>query len=86
MSACEKLVEALEAHPYVKTIGSRTAGAVQFGNITMLVLPKSMIGIDVATSYVQYKDDRHVERFGYEPQISLPDDSDPVDIALGLIK
>lgn len=67
-SACEKFVEYLEANPRAVTFGTRTLGAVKFGNIGILPLPESNLFVTLATSYVEYSDDRTTERTGYLPK------------------
>lgn len=69
-SACERFLEALEAHPRVKTFGSKTTGAVKYGNIGILELPKSKLQISIATEFVDYKDARETEHLGYSPTFS----------------
>lgn len=85
-SACEKLLEALESHPFVKVVGEQTSGTTQFGNVGILTLPKSHLRITIAASFIIYKDNRVIERIGYKPHIAVNESEDPVDKAIRLIK
>lgn len=70
-SACELMVENLEAHPYATTWGENTMGAVQFGSVIDLVLPESQLTVSLATGYTIYKDGRKPDRLGYAPDFPL---------------
>lgn len=86
-SACERFLEAMEAHPYAKTIGSRnTRGSVQFGNVGLLVLPESHLTISISANYITYKDGRIVENIGYKPQLLLKESEDPFQKISSLVK
>jgi hypothetical protein len=84
-SACERFLEVMEYHPYVKSVGQQTAGAVQFGGIGLLTLEKSRINVTLASSYMTYLDKRQVERHGYAPMIKVEDKTDSLQIALSEI-
>lgn len=85
-SSCERFVEALESHPYAKTIGQRTRGVVQYGSIFSLVMPESHFVAQIPTAYVTYKDKRAVEKNGYKPMITLDNNENSFNKAVQLIK
>lgn len=85
-SSCELMLDALEMHPYVTTIGTQTAGAVKYGSPVMLSLPSTSVDVFISTSYIEYIDKRNIERKGYTPKILLTTDDDAMEKAISLIK
>ncbi|MGE9746249.1 S41 family peptidase [Bdellovibrio bacteriovorus] len=83
-SACERFLESLEFHPYAKVIGEKTVGAAQFGHIGILRLPRSQIDVTISTAHITYEDNRVVERIGYQPDIKIRENEDPMKKALSL--
>jgi hypothetical protein len=84
-SSCESVLEALEAHPYVVTVGENTAGFIHFGNTGLVVLPESKISIEMATDFWVYKDGRFVEGVGYAPKVSVPKGQDALEVVKNLL-
>lgn len=84
-SSCESILEALEAHPKVVTVGENSAGLVHFGNTGILVLPESKISIQMATDHWVYKDARFVEGVGYGPKVIVPKSQDALDSVKNLL-
>ena len=84
-SACEMLLDALEAHPYVKTVGETTGGAIESGAVYPVILPHSRLWINISTSWLTYKDHRAVEKRGRSPDIAVKQGQDALDVAVRLI-
>jgi hypothetical protein len=84
-SSCESILEALEAHPYVVTVGENTAGFIHFGNTGLVVLPESKISIQMATDFWVYKDGRYVEGVGYAAKVSVPKGQDALEVVKTLL-
>ncbi|WP_409477809.1 S41 family peptidase [Pseudobdellovibrio sp. HCB154] len=85
-SSCETMLDALEMHPYATSIGTKTAGAVKYGNPVLLTLPASAIDLLISTSYIEYIDKRNTERKGYRPKVFLKDDEDVMNKVISLVK
>lgn len=85
-SSCEIMLDALEMHPYATSIGTKTAGAVKYGNPVLLTLPSSFVDVFISTSYIEYVDKRNIERKGYKPKVFLGADEDAMKKAISLIK
>lgn len=81
-SACEGMLTALEAHPYVRTVGGRTEGLVHTRRVSEFVLPNSGIVLKMATAYREFKDGRHLEGVGIEPRVPVETGKDALDTAL----
>lgn len=81
-SACESMLEFLEAYPRLFLVGENSAGAMHFGNVGKLVLHESQITIGVATDFWRFKDGRFWEKKGYSPTIKVPPGQDALDAAL----
>ena len=85
VSTCEYLVEYLKDHPAVTTVGENTGGLIHFGNVCPLVLPHSGITVQIPTQYRMYRDQRFLERQGYEPKSRVIPGTDALKIVLKLI-
>jgi len=84
-SSCESLLEALENHPFVKTVGANTGGFVHFGETGKLRLPHLGVLIQMGTKFFSYPDGRFVEKTGYSPKVRVADGKNALDEALALI-
>lgn len=80
-SSCESTLETLLLHPHVVSIGENTGGFMHFGNVGLVVLPKSQIIIQMATDFWKYKDGRFLESVGYTPKIQVQPGIDALEIA-----
>lgn len=80
-SSCESTLETLLLHPQVVSIGENTAGYMHFGNVGLVVLPKSQIMVQMATDFWKYKDGRFLEGVGYNPKIQVQPGIDALKIA-----
>ena len=75
-SSCESSIDAFEYNPYVKKVGTNTAGTLHFGNISSLFLKHSRLHIQTPTHANFFRDGRFIEKTGIKPDISVPDGQD----------
>lgn len=85
-SSCESLLEALEFHPYVTTVGENTMGLIHFGDVSPFQLPNSVIRISAPIKYFKFPDSRFLEKKGYTPKIRLQAGQDAFDYVANIIK
>lgn len=71
ISSCEAILDFLELHPHVKAVGENTGGAIHFGNVGFLVLPRSKVLVKMASEYAKYRDGRFLEGVGHAPAIRV---------------
>lgn len=81
-SSCELLLESLEKHPSIITVGERTTGIVQFGNLGKVYLPHSHLVVHIPTQGAIYADERRVEKIGYQPKVSVPPGTEALSFTL----
>lgn len=82
MSACESMLEAIEKHPRVITVGENTAGSVHYGNMGFVILPNSRVLVQMATIFAKFSDGRYIEKIGYAPKIKITPGTDALRKAL----
>jgi hypothetical protein len=81
-SSCETAVLALRGHSAVRLYGERTAGLIAFGNLGLLVLPESDIGIALPTAHFATRDGESYERVGIPPDVYVEPGDDALDVAV----
>lgn len=81
-SSCETTLQALEALPHRILVGENSSGTVEYGNVGMLVLPHSHLAVQLSTLANRFRDHRHPEKRGYEPQIRIPAGQDALSALL----
>ena len=81
-SSCESLLELLETHPQIITVGENSGGYVHFGNIGMLVLPYSHVLVQLATDFWKFRDGRYLEGTGFAPKLKVEPGKDALEVAL----
>ena len=85
-SSCESLLETLESHPYVTTVGENTMGLIHFGDVSPFQLPNSSIRINAPIKFFKFPDNRFLEKKGYAPKIKLSPDQNAFDYVITLLK
>ena len=80
-SSCEGLLEDLESHPYVTTVGENSKGSIHYGNVRSLTLPITGVMVQIPTKSFQYNDGRFLEKIGYKPKVQIPQDEDALEWA-----
>lgn len=80
-SACEATLDYFEYIDGVKKVGENSAGLVHFGNLGFVVLPKSGLQINIASTFSTYRDKRFIESSGVTPDVVVPKGSDAYEFA-----
>lgn len=70
------------SHPKLKTFGANTGGYIHYGDLGLLVLPRSSIVVGIPTSFRTFSDGRFLEKVGYPPDVRVPDGEDALKVAL----
>lgn len=84
-SSCESTIDFFEYFPNVTKVGDHTGGMIQFGNVGVLKLKNSGIGIQMPTKANIYKDKRFIELVGVAPNIRIEDGKDAYQAVLDLL-
>lgn len=84
-SSCENGILHFRPYSGTRVIGENTAGRLHFGNIGIILLPKSRVSVQIASDFKRYDDGSFLELIGLTPDIKVEGGQDAIDIAIKLI-
>jgi len=79
-SAAEMFITQMSRHPYLKIVGTNTAGCEIYGQCSRAVLPNTGIALQVGNKYRELEAG-NIELKGYAPHIRVQEGSDALSVA-----
>ncbi len=81
-SSCESTIDFFEYLSPIVKVGESTAGFIHFGNMGFILLPNSLLQVNIASTYQGYLDGRFIEAVGIKPDVMVEKGKDAFEAAL----